>query len=72
MKIEKINYFGEETKSEEWNAKVLYYVNGKLRHCLIYICFFSREIYISKEQHSLCHVHPRLLGELRKLNYFNI
>jgi len=31
IKIEKINYFGnDETKSNNWNAKVLYTRNGKM------------------------------------------
>lgn len=73
--IEKINYFGEETGSNEWNAKVLYRgTDGRLHHALIYVCFFSREFYIPKKQHSECKVTPSLKRALnsKKSEYFSI
>ena len=73
IKIEKINYFGEETNSNEWNAKVLYTRNGQLHHAMIFICFFSREIYINKKiQATECKVYEGLLSALIKANYFAI
>ena len=74
IKIEKINYFGNDvTNSDDWNAKVLYYCNGKLQHCMIDVDFFSREFFINKEiQAKECKVSSGLLVELRKLNYFNL
>lgn len=73
IKIEKINYFGKETNSTEWNAKVLYKRNGQLHHAMIFICFFSREIYINKKiQAPECKVYEGLLSALKKSNYFTI
>jgi hypothetical protein len=73
--IERINYFGEENKSDEWNAKVLYRgTDGRLRHALIYVCFWSREFYISKMQYPECEVTPSLKSALnnKKSEYFSI
>ena len=74
IKIEKINYFGnDETKSNDWNAKVLYTRNGKMHNAMIDIDFFANEIYINKKiQAPECKVYSGLLVELRKLNYFKI
>ena len=73
IKIEKINYFGEETGSNDWNAKVLYYANGKLVHAQIYICFFRQEFYVSKKAQSKeCKVYGGLISALNKMNYFSI
>jgi extradiol dioxygenase family protein len=74
IKIEKINYFGnEETKSNDWNAKVLYTRNGKLHHAMIDVDFFSHEIFINKKiQAKECKVYSGLLVALRKINYFKI
>jgi len=74
IKIEKINYFGnDETKSNDWNAKVLYTRNGKMHHAMIDIDFFWKEIFINKKiQAKECKVYSGLLVELRKLNYFNL
>lgn len=73
--IEKINYFGDQTGSNEWNAKVLYRTTtGKLHVALIYVCFFSRDFYISKKQHAECKVTPSLGRALKaqKAKYFQI
>lgn len=73
--IDKINYFGEETESNDWNAKVLYRAtDGRLHHALIYVCFFRREFYISKKQGSECKVTPSLQRALnsKKSEYFSI
>jgi hypothetical protein len=73
--IEKINYFGEKTESNDWNAKVLYRAtDGRLHHALIYVCFLSREFYISKKQHPECKVMPTLQRALnnKKSEYFSI
>lgn len=73
LKIEKVKYFGNETNSKEWNAKVLYNRNGQLHHAMIFICFFSNEIYINKKiQAPECKVYQGLLSALRKSNYFGI
>jgi hypothetical protein len=73
IKIEKINYFGEETGSNDWNAKVLYYANGKLVHAQIYICFFRKEFHVSKKvQAKECKVYAGLVPALQKMNYFHI
>lgn len=74
IKIEKINYFGnDETKSNDWNAKVLYTRNGKMHHAMIDIDFFAKEININKKiQAPECKVYSGLLVELIKLNYFKI
>jgi hypothetical protein len=73
IKIEKINYFGnDETKSNYWNAKVLYSRNGKLYHAMIDVDFFAKEIFINKKaQAKECKVYSGLLPALRTLNYFN-
>lgn len=70
--IEKINYFGEETNSNEWNAKVLYRRNGTLHHCLLYVCFFRNEFYIPKNQHKECKVYQSLYKAIHnyKTEYF--
>lgn len=70
--IEKINYFGnDETKSNDWNAKVLYRVNGKLQHAMIDIDFWSKDFFINKSiQAKECKVASGLLGALRNFNYF--
>ena len=70
--IEKINYFGnDETQSNDWNAKVLYWRNGKLHHAMIDISFWDKEIYIKKSiQAKECKVYEGLLIALRKYNYF--
>ena len=47
--IEKINYFGQETDSEEWNAKVLYRKGNKGYYAIIYIDYFNRRVYIPKQ-----------------------
>ena len=73
IKIEKINYFGQETGSDDWNAKVLYRYNGKLVVALVYICFFRKEFYVSKKiQHKECKVYSGLVQALQKVNYFHI
>ena len=74
IKIEKINYFGnDETKSYDWNAKVLYNYNGRLHIAMIDIDFFTREIFINKKiQAKECKVYSGLLTALRKLNYFQL
>ena len=74
-KIEKINYFGNETGSDEWNAKVLYRTtNGKLHVAQVYVCFWSRTFYIAKNQPSECKVTPSLGRALsaEKAKYFKI
>lgn len=73
IKIEKINYFGnDKTGSNDWNAKVLYTWNGKLYHAMIDVDFFSRDFFINKKiQASECKLVNGLLPALRKLNYFN-
>ncbi|CAB4191899.1 hypothetical protein UFOVP1230_25 [uncultured Caudovirales phage] len=72
IKIEKINYFGnDKTESKEWNAKVLYSRNGTLHHAMIDIDFFANEIYINKKiQAKECKVYEGLLFALRAENYF--
>ena len=46
IKIEKINYFGNDvTNSNDWNAKVLYRCNGKLQHAMIDIDFFHKDFF---------------------------
>jgi len=73
IKIEKINYFGVETGSNDWNAKVLYYANGKLVVAQVYICFFRKEFYANKKKQAKeCKVYSGLLQALQKINYFNI
>lgn len=74
IKIEKINYFGnDETKSNDWNAKVLYTYKGKLHHAMIDVDFFSNDIFINKKiQAPECKVYSGLLAALRKIDYFKI
>ena len=74
IKIEKINYFGNDvTNSNEWNAKVLYTYKGKYHHAMIDVDFFSKDFFINKKiQAKECKVYSGLLAELRKLNYFAI
>lgn len=74
IKIEKVNYFGNDvTGSNEWNAKVLYSYKGKLHHAMIDVDFFSREIFINKNvQAPECKIYSGLLVALRKLNYFQL
>lgn len=72
IKIEKINYFGnDETGSQDWNAKVLYSRNGKLHHAMIDVDFGLKEIFLNKKiQAPECKVYAGLLEALRKFNYF--
>jgi hypothetical protein len=76
IQIEKINYFGEDvTKSNDWNAKVLYRVNGKLQHAMIFVDFWTKDFFInSKIQAKECKVAAGLLIALRnmKSEYFKI
>lgn len=73
--IEKINYFGNETNSDDYNAKVLYRdTKGKLCLAHIYVCFFGKHIYISKNQPTEAKVKPilsKLLNQ-KSTSYFNI
>ena len=48
--IEKINYFGRESESDEWNAKVRYTKNGKSAYAIIYIDYFNKRVFIPKKQ----------------------
>lgn len=65
--ISKLNYFGESTNSNDFNAKVLYYKNGKLRLAHVWVDFFNKHVYISKEQPKECKV---LNGLESALNQF--
>lgn len=56
VEIEKVNYFGESTKSNDFNAKCLYRKNGKLYLAHIYIDFFNKHVYTSKNQPKECKV----------------
>jgi len=64
--IEKINYFGcEQTGSQDWNAKVIYYRNNKIFHAMIYVDYFNKDIYINKKiQTKECKVYSGLLNSL--------
>jgi hypothetical protein len=73
--IEKINYFGNETNSDDYNAKVLYRdTKGNLFLAHIYVCFFSKEIYISKHQPKEAKAKPFLQKLLNQqvTSFFNI
>jgi hypothetical protein len=51
IEIEKVNYFGEKTHSNDFNAKVLYRKNnGRLQVAKVFIDFFNRHVFISKKQ----------------------
>jgi hypothetical protein len=72
IKIEKITYFGyDETGSDNWNAKVLYFKDKKLYHAMIDIDFFSKKIYIPKNiQSKDCKVYSGLEDALLKEELF--
>jgi hypothetical protein len=55
IQIDTVNYFGN-IEGENYNAKVLYRKNGKLRLANIYIDYFWKRIYIPKKQHPECKV----------------
>lgn len=54
--IETVNYFGQESNSNDFNAKCLYRKNGKLHLAHIYIDFFNKRVYISKNQPKECKI----------------
>ena len=68
IKIEKINYFGESTKSNDWNAKCLYWKYGKLYVAMIFVDFFNRRVYSAKQAKH----HQILKGAICEINKFAI
>lgn len=48
IKIETVNYFGN-LPGRDFNAKVLYRKNGKLKLAHVYIDFFNKQVYIPKQ-----------------------
>lgn len=54
IKIEKINYFGESTNSNDYNAKCLYYKHDKLYLVHLWVDFFNQRVHISKNQPKEC------------------
>jgi hypothetical protein len=72
IKIDKVTYFGyDETGSNEWNAKVLYFRDKKLYHAMIDIDFFDKSVYIPKKiQSKDCKIYSGLKAALLKEKLF--
>lgn len=72
IKIEKVSYFGyDETGSNEWNAKVLYFRDKKLYHAMIDIDFYNKRVYIPKKiQSKNCKIYSGLEAALLKEKLF--
>jgi hypothetical protein len=47
--IEKLNYFSSLQNNQDYNSKVLYYKNNKLYIAHVFVDFFNRSIYESKQ-----------------------
>ena len=65
--IEKINYFGKETESDEYNAKVLYKKGNKLYLAIVWIDYFWKRVYIPKQrkyEKALVGLEEALVNEL--------
>ena len=69
IQIEKINYFGQSTNSDDYNAKCLYRKYGKLYLLHVYIDHFNREVFISNNQPKECKV---LQGIKKAVNEFAV
>lgn len=67
--IEKVNYFGESTGSNDYNAKALYRKNGKLYLVHVYVDFFNNHVFVSRNQPKECKV---LSGVEYALNEFAV
>lgn len=65
IKIDKLNYFPELQENQDYNSKVLYYRNDKLYFAHVYVCFFNKEIFLSKQPKE-CKVYKGLIYELNK------
>lgn len=61
--IEKLNYFSSLQNNQDYNSKVLYYKNNKLYIAHVYVDFFNRSIYESKQPKE-CKVLSGLMSEL--------
>ena len=65
IKIEKVNYFGQETGTDDFNAKALYTKNGKLYLAHIYIDFFNKRVH---EGRNNPREHKALVGFMQEIN----
>ena len=67
--IKEVNYFGESSGTQDFNAKMLYTKNGK--HYLAHLCvsFFVRAIFAGKNNPK---EHKLLKGALGAVNDFAI
>ena len=63
--IEKLNYFSSLQNNQDYNSKVLYYKNNKLYIAHVYVDFFNRSIYESKQPKE-CKVLQGLMTELNQ------
>ena len=79
MKITKINYFGQETGTDDWNAKVVYTHRNKTHIALVYICFFWKKFHATQslQKKYSCDayqykLYSGLLQTLNQSNYFQI
>ena len=66
--VEAVNYFPSRNTYSDWNSKMLYRKYGKLYLCHVYVCFFSRSVYIPRQQPKECTV---LKGAQQALELFS-
>ncbi len=70
--IEQLNYFGQSTLSNDYNAKVLYRKYGKLYLAHVWVCHFNKAIHVTHKQPKECKVLAGLqtaLNEYGKAHY---
>ena len=65
--IEQLNYFGESNDNQEYNGKALYRKYGKLYLVHVWIDFFNKAIYVSRNQPKEC---KKLAGLTNALNEY--
>jgi hypothetical protein len=67
IKIEKVNYFGEKTGTQDFNAKVLYYKNGKMYLAHVFVDFFNKRVHEGRNNPK---EHKALSGFMQAINDF--
>lgn len=49
IEIISFKYFGEDSESTEWNARVVYKKNNKSYNCILFVDYYKKELFIPKK-----------------------
>jgi hypothetical protein len=67
VKIEKVNYFGEATNTQDFNAKVIYRKNGRSYIAHIFVDFFNKRVHEGRNNPK---EHKAVQGFMKAINEF--